>query len=74
MNSILAQTSFLNLPWKWVPFAVAAVVLLALGIHLIFDRACAFDLATKGTGKSVLEAVRTSINPKVISCPDPDQG
>src|SRR5215212_3863249 len=25
------------------------------GINLIFDRACAIDLATKGTGKTVLE-------------------
>ena len=39
------------------------------GIHLDFDRACAIDLATKGTGKTVLEAVRTSVNPKVIDCP-----
>ncbi|MGJ3243878.1 MAG: flotillin-like protein FloA [Opitutales bacterium] len=38
-------------------------------IALDFSRACAIDLATKGTGKSVLEAVRTSINPKVIDCP-----
>lgn len=38
-------------------------------IELDFDRACAIDLATKGTGKSVLEAVRTSINPMVIDCP-----
>jgi uncharacterized protein YqfA (UPF0365 family) len=35
---------------------------------------CAIDLATKGTGKSVLEAVRTSINPKVIECPNPQSG
>jgi uncharacterized protein YqfA (UPF0365 family) len=39
------------------------------GIHLEFDRACAIDLATKGTGKTVLEAVKTSVNPKVIDCP-----
>jgi uncharacterized protein YqfA (UPF0365 family) len=39
------------------------------GIHLIFDRACAIDLATKGTGKTLIEAVRTSINPRVIGCP-----
>lgn len=39
------------------------------GIRLTWDRACAIDLATKGTGKSVLEAVRTSINPKVIDVP-----
>jgi uncharacterized protein YqfA (UPF0365 family) len=40
------------------------------GIHLEFDRACAIDLATKGTGKTVLEAVKTSVNPKVIDCPN----
>ena len=44
------------------------------GIHLIFDRACAIDLATKGTGKTVLEAVKTSVNPKVIDCPNPAAG
>lgn len=38
-------------------------------IPLNFDRACAIDLAVKGTGKTVLEAVRTSINPAVIDCP-----
>ncbi len=43
-------------------------------INLDFDRACAIDLATKGTGKTVLEAVRTSINPKVIDCPNPSSG
>jgi len=44
------------------------------GIALPFNRACAIDLATKDTGKTVLEAVRTSINPKVIDCPNPSQG
>jgi len=44
------------------------------GISLPWDRACAIDLATKGTEKSVLEAVRTSINPKVIDCPNPASG
>jgi len=43
-------------------------------IHLHFDRACAIDLATKGTDKSVLEAVKTSVNPKVIDCPNPASG
>ena len=38
-------------------------------IDLAWDRACAIDLATKGTDKSVIEAVRTSVNPKVIDCP-----
>jgi uncharacterized protein YqfA (UPF0365 family) len=44
------------------------------GIELDFNRACAIDLATKGTGKTVLEAVRTSINPKVIDCPNAAMG
>lgn len=38
-------------------------------IPLSYDRACAIDLAVKGTTKTVLEAVRTSINPAVIDCP-----
>jgi len=41
------------------------------GIKLDYDRACAIDLATKGTGRSVLEAVKTSVNPMVIDCPNP---
>src|SRR5581483_3011774 len=44
------------------------------GIALDYNRACAIDLATKGTGKTVLEAVRTSINPKVIDCPNAAMG
>lgn len=36
-------------------------------IDLDFDRAAAIDLA----GRDVLDAVRTSVNPKVIDCPDP---
>ena len=44
------------------------------GITLDFNRACAIDLAIKGTSKTVLEAVRTSINPKVIDCPNPAAG
>jgi uncharacterized protein YqfA (UPF0365 family) len=43
-------------------------------ITLNWQRACAIDLATKGTGKSVIEAVRTSINPKVIECPSQETG
>jgi uncharacterized protein YqfA (UPF0365 family) len=37
------------------------------GIELGFDRAAAMDLA----GRDVLDAVRTSISPKVIDCPTP---
>ncbi len=36
-------------------------------IDLDFDRAAAIDLA----GRDVLDAVRTSVQPKVIDCPDP---
>jgi uncharacterized protein YqfA (UPF0365 family) len=39
-------------------------------IPLPFQRAAAIDLA----GRDVLEAVKTSVNPKVIDCPDPSKG
>jgi len=58
-----------------VPMVVLALIAAQkAGIQLVFDRACGIDLATKGTGKSVIEAVRTSINPRVIECPDPRAG
>jgi uncharacterized protein YqfA (UPF0365 family) len=53
---------------------LALVAAKKAGINLVFDRACAIDLATKGTGKTVLEAVKTSVNPKVIDCPAPSSG
>ena len=53
---------------------LALVAARKASIHLEFDRACAIDLATKGTGKTVLEAVKTSVNPKVIDCPNPTTG
>ena len=39
-------------------------------IELNFSRSAAIDLA----GRDVLEAVQTSVNPKVIDCPDPAKG
>ena len=39
-------------------------------IPLDFQRAAAIDLA----GRDVLDAVKTSVNPKVIDCPDPTKG
>ncbi|MDR2768006.1 MAG: flotillin-like protein FloA [Treponema sp.] len=39
-------------------------------IPLPFQRAAAIDLA----GRDVLDAVRTSVNPKVIDCPDTSKG
>ena len=38
-------------------------------IDLDFDRAAAIDLA----GRDVLDAVKTSVYPKVINCPDPEK-
>jgi uncharacterized protein YqfA (UPF0365 family) len=40
------------------------------GIDLDFDRAAAIDLA----GRDVLDAVRTSVSPKVIDCPQSQRG
>ncbi|MBN2307441.1 MAG: flotillin-like FloA family protein, partial [Candidatus Hydrogenedentes bacterium] len=39
-------------------------------IELSFKRATAIDLA----GRDILDAVQTSVNPKVIDCPDPTKG
>jgi uncharacterized protein YqfA (UPF0365 family) len=57
-----------------VPTIQALIAARNAGIELDWDRACAIDLATKGSGKSVLEAVRTSVDPKVIDCPNPASG
>jgi uncharacterized protein YqfA (UPF0365 family) len=40
------------------------------GICLDWNTAAAIDLA----GRDVMEAVRVSVNPKVINCPDPNDG
>ncbi|HKK65134.1 MAG: flotillin-like protein FloA [Spirochaetia bacterium] len=39
-------------------------------IPLVFQKAAAIDLA----GRDVLDAVKTSVNPKVIDCPNPEMG
>ena len=39
-------------------------------IALPWDTACAIDLA----GRDILDAVNTSVNPKVIDCPNPQMG
>lgn len=57
-----------------VPTVQALVAAQKAGIALNWDRACAIDLATKGSNKSVTDAVRTSVDPKVIDCPNPEQG
>jgi len=51
-----------------VPRVINAIIAAhRAGIDLDFDRAAAIDLA----GRDVLDAVRTSVHPKVIDCPDP---
>lgn len=49
---------------------LALIVAHRAGIELNWDTAAAVDLA----GRDVLEAVRVSVNPKVIMCPDPETG
>ncbi len=51
---------------------VATVVTALIAAHraeieLPYDKACAIDLA----GRDILDAVQTSVNPKVIDCPNP---
>jgi uncharacterized protein YqfA (UPF0365 family) len=54
-----------------VPKTAAAVIAAyKAGIDLPWKTAAAIDLA----GRDVLDAVRTSVNPKVIDCPDPTKG
>ncbi len=51
-----------------VPRVIRAIIAAhRADIDLDFDRAAAIDLA----GRDVLDAVRTSVSPKVIDCPDP---
>lgn len=57
-----------------VPTVQALIAAQKAAIELTFNHACAIDLATKGSGKSVVEAVRTSVDPKVIDCPNPTSG
>ena len=51
-----------------VPNVIKAIIAAhRADIDLDFDRAAAIDLA----GRDVIDAVRTSVYPKVIDCPDP---
>ena len=53
-----------------VPNVINAIIAAhRAGMDLDFDRAAAIDLA----GRDVLDAVRTSVYPKVIDCPDPQK-
>lgn len=54
-----------------VPNVIRALIAASrANIPLTFQRGAAIDLA----GRDVLEAVQTSVNPKVIDCPDPRTG
>ncbi|HEX7010872.1 MAG TPA: flotillin-like protein FloA [Phycisphaeraceae bacterium] len=54
-----------------VPTVVTALIAADRAkIDLPWDTACAIDLA----GRDILDAVQTSVNPKVIDCPNPAQG
>ena len=54
-----------------VPNVIRAMVAAdRAGIPLDFKTASGIDLA----GRNVLEAIQTSVNPKVIDCPDPSKG
>ncbi|MBN2589664.1 MAG: flotillin-like protein FloA [Sedimentisphaerales bacterium] len=54
-----------------VPNVVRALIAAnRANIELSFQTATAIDLA----GRDILEAVQTSVNPKVIDCPDPKKG
>jgi uncharacterized protein YqfA (UPF0365 family) len=50
--------------------ATAVIAAHKAGLELPWKTAAAIDLA----GRDVLEAVKTSVNPKVIDCPNPAQG
>jgi uncharacterized protein YqfA (UPF0365 family) len=50
--------------------AVAVIAAHKAGMDLPWRTAAAIDLA----GRDILDAVKTSVNPKVIDCPDPGKG
>ena len=53
-----------------IPVVQALIAAHMAKIALSYDRACAIDLA----GRDIRDAVNTSVNPKVIDCPNPAKG
>lgn len=53
-----------------VNVVTALIAALRAKIDLAWDTACSIDLA----GRDIFDAVNTSVNPKVIDCPNPAQG
>ncbi len=69
IHTDLLETHFLT-GGDVVRVSRALVAAAKAGIELPFERAAAIDLA----GRDVLDAVKTSVNPKVIDCPNPETG
>ncbi len=69
INSDMLETHFLA-RGNVLRVSQALVAANKANIPLPFQRAAAIDLA----GRDVLEAVKTSVNPKVIDCPDSTKG
>jgi uncharacterized protein YqfA (UPF0365 family) len=69
VDSDLLETHFLA-RGNVTKVSLALVAANKANIPLPFQRAAAIDLA----GRDVLEAVKTSVNPKVIDCPAPSNG
>jgi len=69
IHTDLLETHFLT-GGDVVRVSRALVAAKKAGIELPFERAAAIDLA----GRDVLDAVKTSVNPKVIDCPNPETG
>jgi uncharacterized protein YqfA (UPF0365 family) len=69
VNSDMLETHFLA-RGNVMRVSQALVAANKADIPLPFQRAAAIDLA----GRDVLEAVKTSVNPKVIDCPDSTKG
>ena len=69
INSDLLETHYLA-SGDVIRVSKALIAANKADIPLSFQKAAAIDLA----GRDVLEAVKTSVNPKVIDCPNPDMG
>ncbi len=69
INSDLLETHYLA-SGDVIRVSKALIAANKADIALSFQKAAAIDLA----GRDVLDAVKTSVNPKVIDCPNPEKG
>ena len=81
VNRITAKKAGIDIPTDWLEahflaggrvgnVVMAMIAAEKAGIDLVWDRATAIDLA----GRDILDAVRASVDPRVIDCPNPDVG